>query len=234
MGPPRDRHAEAAFGDWDVPNGRVVWSAPVERILGEPVPDGSVPLDWWRGRMHPDDRRQATETSDTALSGSADRYACSYRVRRSDGRWVWVTERAFVVRDGGRAVRVVAALSTRDAAASPIESAPAPFRWNGHDATFRAFVDAMPSLAWAMTPAGWISFYNRRWHDYTGATPQQMEGWGWLSAHDPHDLPRVLRLARIALTRGAVWEDEFRLRRATARCAGISRARRPCATPRAA
>src|SRR5581483_10563157 len=33
---------------------------------------------------------------------------------------------------------------------------------------------------------------NKRWFDYTGATPEQVEGWGWQAFHDPSILPGVI------------------------------------------
>jgi hypothetical protein len=41
---------------------------------------------------------------------------------------------------------------------------------------------------------GYIFWYNRRWHEYCGTTPAQMEGWGWQSVHEPAVLPDVLAL----------------------------------------
>ncbi len=54
---------------------------------------------------------------------------------------------------------------------------------------FRALANAIPQLCWMANADGWIYWYNQRWYDYTGTTPQQMEGWGWQSVHDPKTLP---------------------------------------------
>ncbi|HET6398563.1 MAG TPA: PAS domain-containing protein [Candidatus Thermoplasmatota archaeon] len=56
----------------------------------------------------------------------------------------------------------------------------------------RTMLDGLPVLAWTARPDGWLDFYNRRWYEYAGTTPQQMEGWGWRFVHDPHELPRVM------------------------------------------
>ena len=57
---------------------------------------------------------------------------------------------------------------------------------------FRTLADSIPQLAWTARPDGYIFWYNRRWYEYTGTTPEQMEGWGWQSVHDPQELPNVL------------------------------------------
>ena len=58
---------------------------------------------------------------------------------------------------------------------------------------FRAMANSIPQLAWMARPDGWIFWYNQRWHDYCGSTPEQVEGWGWKSVHDPNELPQDYR-----------------------------------------
>ena len=78
---------------------------------------------------------------------------------------------------------------------------------------FRTLADSIPQLAWMARPDGSITWYNRRWYEFTGTTPEQMLGWGWQSVHDPDVLPRVLEGFRAAIARGEPWEDTFPLRR---------------------
>ncbi|MFB3814902.1 MAG: PAS domain S-box protein [Terriglobales bacterium] len=77
---------------------------------------------------------------------------------------------------------------------------------------FRALANAIPHLAWMADPDGRIFWYNDRWYQYTGGTPQQMEGWGWQSAHDPKCLPEVLHQWRSSLGTGEPFEMVFPLR----------------------
>ncbi len=78
---------------------------------------------------------------------------------------------------------------------------------------FRQLADSIPQLAWMARPDGSIFWYNKRWYDYTGATPEQTAGWGWQSVHDPAELPRVLARYQAAFAAGEPWEDTFPLRR---------------------
>jgi PAS domain S-box-containing protein len=57
----------------------------------------------------------------------------------------------------------------------------------------QTFVNSIPALAWIARPDGWIVWYNRRWYEYTGTTPEEMEGWGWQSVHDPETLGSVMK-----------------------------------------
>ncbi len=78
---------------------------------------------------------------------------------------------------------------------------------------FHGMADSIPQLAWMTRPDGHISWYNQRWYEYTGATPEQMEGWGWQSVQDPNELPRVLANWKAALASQQPWEDTVPLRR---------------------
>ncbi len=77
---------------------------------------------------------------------------------------------------------------------------------------FSLFADNLPTLAWMANADGYISWYNRRWHEYCGTTPEQMEGWGWQSVHDPAVLPEVLARWRVSIATGAPFEMTFPLR----------------------
>lgn len=81
-----------------------------------------------------------------------------------------------------------------------------------NEAELKALADSIPQLAWIAGPDGHIFWYNQQWYDYTGATHEQMEGWGWQSVHDPEVLPRVLEQWKQSLTSGEPFEMEFPLR----------------------
>jgi PAS domain S-box-containing protein len=77
---------------------------------------------------------------------------------------------------------------------------------------FRALANSMPQLASMARADGFILWYNQRWYDYTGTTPEQMEGWGWQRVHDPAVLPTVLSSWRDAIALEQPFEMEFPLR----------------------
>jgi len=78
---------------------------------------------------------------------------------------------------------------------------------------FRTLAESMPLLAWYAEPDGSITWYNRRWHEYTGLPLAEQEGWKWRAVHDPADVERVTAKWRHSLATGEPFEDEFRLRR---------------------
>ena len=80
------------------------------------------------------------------------------------------------------------------------------------DAQLWSMIDAIDQLAWIARPDGYIFWYNQRWHQYTGTTPEQMEGWGWQSVHDPGTLPTVMEGWTASIRSGQPFDMEFPLR----------------------
>lgn len=76
----------------------------------------------------------------------------------------------------------------------------------------RNLADSMPTLCWMAEPDGYISWYNRRWYEYTGTTPAQMIGSGWRAVHDPKTLPVVVERWQASLASGEPFEMVFPLK----------------------
>ncbi|MDQ3069689.1 MAG: ATP-binding protein [Acidobacteriota bacterium] len=77
---------------------------------------------------------------------------------------------------------------------------------------FRELANSIPNLAWMARPDGWIYWFNDQWYAYTGATPAEMEGWGWQSVHDPIVLASVTDRWESSLATGTTFEMVFPLR----------------------
>jgi PAS domain S-box-containing protein len=77
---------------------------------------------------------------------------------------------------------------------------------------FRELADNISQFAWTADANGWIYWYNKRWHDYTGTTLEDMQGWGWQKVHHPEHVNRVVQGIRQSFETGIAWEDTFPLR----------------------
>ncbi|MGE5206597.1 MAG: PAS domain S-box protein [Chlamydiota bacterium] len=77
---------------------------------------------------------------------------------------------------------------------------------------FRTMAESIPQLDWMANPDGYIYWYNQRWYDYTGTTPEQMMGWGWQAVHDPEMLPKVMERWQASIQSGEPFEMVFPLR----------------------
>ncbi|HEY9667472.1 MAG TPA: PAS domain S-box protein, partial [Coleofasciculaceae cyanobacterium] len=77
---------------------------------------------------------------------------------------------------------------------------------------FRTLADNIAQLAWMADENGLIFWYNQRWFDYTGATFEEMKGWGWQKVHHPEHVKQVVQKYRHCIETGDTWEDTFPLR----------------------
>ncbi len=156
--------------------------------------------------FHPDDAatvRQAWQAAQETGEG----FECQTRVHMHDGAWRWQLLRGTPARDAAGAVYRWIGTATdiheqRELTQKLAQS----------ETRFRQLADSIPQLAWMARPDGWIFWYNQRWHDYTGTTPAEMEGWGWQRVHDPEFLPRVMEKWQDSLASGVPFDMTFPLR----------------------
>ncbi len=168
------------------------------------LPKWSYPM--FLEHVHPDDRAEVDRKfQDTLATGAPWNFEC--RVIWPDRTVHWIGACSDIYRDRqGKPIRLLGSvqdITERKQVEREI--------WE-QERQFRTLADTIPQLAWMTEADGSISWYNRRWYDYTGATPEAMAGWGWQSVHDPEHLPRVLDHWRTALELGEPWEDTFPLR----------------------
>jgi PAS domain S-box-containing protein len=70
----------------------------------------------------------------------------------------------------------------------------------------------LPNPAWIAYADGYIFWFNRAWYDYTGTTPEEVEGWGWTSVHHPDELARATDIWTRAIATGEPAELTISLR----------------------
>ena len=81
------------------------------------------------------------------------------------------------------------------------------------EAQLRKIIDTIPTLAWCNLPDGSNEFVNRRWCDYTGLSPEEVQRRGCKVVIHPEDLPKWLDEWRALVASGEGGEIEARLRR---------------------
>src|SRR5713226_4755441 len=81
------------------------------------------------------------------------------------------------------------------------------------ESKLRRVIDTIPTLAWCNLPDGSNEFLNKRWHEYTGLSPEESHGWGWQTAIHPDDRAPLTEKWRGLLVTGEPGEMEARLRR---------------------
>jgi len=77
----------------------------------------------------------------------------------------------------------------------------------------RHLADGLPQIVWVARPDGSHEYYNRRWYEFTGRRRDVPNHRGWSDLFHPDDMLRVDRAWAEALSSGAPYEIEFRLKR---------------------
>jgi PAS domain-containing protein len=75
----------------------------------------------------------------------------------------------------------------------------------------RTLADAIPQLCWMADTDGEIFWYNERAYEHSGATLQQLKGWGWQSLLGPEVRTEVVKRWQHSLTTGEPFDMVFPL-----------------------
>jgi PAS domain S-box-containing protein len=77
---------------------------------------------------------------------------------------------------------------------------------------YRLLADMIPQHIWTMGPDGYHNYFSRRFYDYTGATPEETRGDGWMAFLHPDDRERARERWQQSLRTGDRYTIEYRLR----------------------
>jgi PAS domain S-box-containing protein len=86
---------------------------------------------------------------------------------------------------------------------------------NQQDSVFQALADNVLHMFWVTRPDGYHEYFNKRWYEYTGMTPEQSHGWGWSHLLHPDDRERCLEIWNESLRTGKNYIIEYRFQRAS-------------------
>jgi PAS domain S-box-containing protein len=157
-------------------------------------------------KLHPDSSQSLFEAVRLNFE-ERQPYDVEAQLRVKDGTYRWFRTRGESVRNqAGQVVRMVGAITDIH------ERKQAEVLARDHDDQLRLMIDSIEQLAWMAHADGYIFWYNRGWYNYTGTTPEQMQGWGWQSVHDPKILPQVMERWQHCISSGQPLEMEFPLR----------------------
>jgi len=82
------------------------------------------------------------------------------------------------------------------------------------EARYRQLADAMPQIVWTSGADGGATYFNGRWFEYTGMTPEEAGPNAWLAAVHPDDLASAVARRAQTLASGEPYEVEYRFRAA--------------------
>lgn len=206
--------AAGRLGDWrwDAATDRVTFGERAAEILGLPA---DVALAWpsLRERLQPEDRKVVRRAVLAAFSQGTDldlecRLLPRGNLAGGAAHCVALVGRpdyASAV-DGGGVLGMTGMaqdISARRAADDHLRQS---------EEELRALANTIPQLAWMADPDGSIVWFNERWYEYTGITPEESTGWGWKKVYDPAVLPAVLEHWDESVRTGTAFEMEFPIR----------------------
>lgn len=106
------RASSDVFWDWDIRTGHFWISDRYETVFGSDTTEDPETFDASMSRIHEDDRSALRQSLDAAIAGTASTWSGEYRVRRADGTYAQVQDRACILRDAaGQAYRMVAGMN---------------------------------------------------------------------------------------------------------------------------
>jgi diguanylate cyclase (GGDEF)-like protein/PAS domain S-box-containing protein len=162
---------------------------------------------WWRKRIHPEDRKRASESIDQAIGdGRTSNWNCEYRFKRRDGSYAEVCDRAYILRDKtGNAIRAVGAvmdLSEITRAYRALEESEERYRYT---------IELTGQIAWTCDCEGKNLEFDERWSALTGLTHPISQA-QWEEVFHPEDFRKSADHWSQSISTGKPLDFEHRLR----------------------
>jgi len=201
--------ARMGVWQWEVGTQHVAWSPELYGLLGYEPGQVTPTHEAFRQRIHPQDLARWEQAIRESME-RCENYSCEFRVVWADGSVHWVEARGQYAYPADESTTqavwmrgIMSDIEQRKRAEEALRES---------QEQFRMMANAIPQLAWIARADGYIYWYNQRWYEYTGTTPEQMEGWGWQSVHDPQELPKVLERWKYSIVTGQPFDRTFPLR----------------------
>jgi PAS domain S-box-containing protein len=157
----------------------------------------------WREFVHPDDVQDYARKFANCVTQRQPFHAQT-RVRRADGEWRWFDSWGKPRFTASGEFKGFVGSSTDVTEQKKTEAA-----LRESEERFRILADNIAQLAWMADTSGRIFWYNQRWFDYTGTTPEQMKGTGWEGIPHPDYIEQVKAKYMRSIESGEPWEDTF-------------------------
>jgi PAS domain S-box-containing protein len=201
------RAIDGVVYDWNPQTNQVYRSEGLYRLIGLHPDEIPADRDWWSKRMHPDDFARIQTVMQNTLTGKSDRYEFEYRVRHTNGRWITVWDRGYLIRnEQGQAIRVVG--STADITARKrIEEA-----LEESERLYRAIGETINYGIWVCDPQGRNVYASESFLDLVGLTQHQCSAFGWGDVLHPDELESTIAAWQDCVKSGEFWDREHRFR----------------------
>jgi PAS domain S-box-containing protein len=198
--------ANAGAWEWDIESNRLLCSDEFRRLFGLEPDNREFDAQALRKFIDEDDLPAVERVASAAVSTKSD-LNIEYRMKGLDGteRWLLAIAEPFLDQSGKlcRYAGIVVDVTERKRLEKEaIES----------ESQFRTLANAIPQLCWMANSDGWVFWFNHRWYDYTGKTPEEMQGWGWQSVLALDTMHAVVKRWKASIASGDPFDMTVPLR----------------------
>jgi PAS domain S-box-containing protein len=190
---------------FDVRRNVMEWADGLDRVFGS---GQNVTLDEFFEVIHPDDRATVMAAYTKSVTEGVD-FEENFRVIWPDGSTHWLHDRGRMVLGADGTSHYIVGAITDISNRKRMEQV-----LYEREAQFHTLANTITQMAWIANSDGARTWYNDRWLEYTGASLDDVLGFGWMRAHEPDGAAQdVLASQRAAFHLGSVWERTVCLRR---------------------
>lgn len=151
---------------------------------------------------HPEDLEEDLRQFEMLRRGEINSYSIEKRYLKGNGKIVWirVTVSAVTAANGELmfVISVIEDINKRKEAEIKLEES---------EEKFRTLANNISQLAWIADNKGKVFWYNKRWLDFTGNSPNKIEGLGWRKLVHPEHLKRLQKTVSIAIKNEKAWDE---------------------------
>ncbi len=164
------------FWDWDLKTGEVNRNERWAQMLGYSFKDIAFSVPQWEDLVHPEDKPRAWQSITDHLKGKTEHHECEYRMLNKSGDWVWILDRARVVKlDGdGKPARMAGThtdVSQRKKAEEALVKS---------ESKYRLLAENMKDVIWGSDSNLGLEYLSPSVKDLLGYEPEEIMGVSFL------------------------------------------------------
>ncbi|WP_293132325.1 PAS domain S-box protein [Microcoleus sp. bin38.metabat.b11b12b14.051] len=201
--------SDSGMWDWNRVTDEMYFSHEYSALLGYEAGELQTTASALSQLVHPEDLWVLNQKLNAYLANPENGYVVEHRMLAKSGEYQWILARGKVVeRDENNApVRMIGTISDigdRKRTEKALQES---------EERYRCLIEATSQIVWDTTATGEVITEQTGWSAFTGATYDEMKGWGWINNIHPDDREYTARMWSDALTNGTLFAIEHRLLR---------------------
>lgn len=194
--------------DFDIKSRRVILDGSLARPHGisEVKARNGISIDALFSNIHPEDLGQMQSAVGSAVANGTD-YRASFRVSTYDKRQRWYTAFGRPIKNNQQQIVQYAGIITDVTDYTEVVAALAQ-----SNLRFDTLIEAVAQIVWSADSEGNHDYFNHRWSEFTGISPEKNNSELWKDLVHPGDLARVKETWQECLTTGQTYDIDYRYR----------------------